>query len=134
MWVRYRVSSRRPTDVRRYSVRGRRPSNVLVQVTYPASSSLRTCTLRLPSVVSSSALISLKVSDSAAASALTMPRRMRWWMRLSRLAEPRATPPPPPDRRAGTRGADAPARRRRPAPESAPALPPHHHPEGQVQP
>src|SRR6266853_202060 len=130
MWVRYRVSSRRPTAVSRYSVRGRRPSKVLVQVTRSASSSLRACTLRFPSVVSSSALISLNVSDSTAASALTMPRRMRWWMRLSRLAEPR----PPADRGAWPRGAEASDRCRRAALESATVLPPHDHPEGDVQP
>src|SRR5882672_5749933 len=75
MWLRYRASSRRPRGARRYSVRGRRPSKLLVQTTCWASSSLRQWTERLPSVVLRSALSSLNVSESVAASALTIPRR-----------------------------------------------------------
>src|SRR5688572_32398145 len=52
---------------------------------YPASSSLRACTLRLPSVVFIKFFRSLKVSDSLAASALIIPRRRRSWIKRSRL-------------------------------------------------
>src|SRR5690606_12091151 len=77
MWRMYSSSAPRPDSVRRYSVRGTRPSKVLVHVMYDASSSLRACTLRLPSVVSRSAFSSLNVRDSLTARALTMPSRMR---------------------------------------------------------
>src|SRR5256885_4754758 len=50
---------------------------------YSASSSLRACTLRLPSVVCISFLRSLKLSESLTASALTMPSRSRSWIRRS---------------------------------------------------
>src|SRR6185436_5314768 len=51
-----------------------------VHDTYPASSSLRVCTLRLPSVVCVIALSSVNVSGSLlAASALTMASRVRSW-------------------------------------------------------
>ena len=73
---------------------------------------------------SSSALISLNVSDSSAASALTMPSRMRWWMSLSRLAEPRRGAVA--RRRAGAprdgRGAERSARCRRPRSNQPPCL------------
>ena len=51
MCARYFSSARRPAAVRRYSVRGTRPSNVFSHPMYCASSSLRAWTLRLPSVV-----------------------------------------------------------------------------------
>src|SRR5262245_49251685 len=54
-----------------------RPAKVLAQTMYSASSSLRAWTLRLPSVVFSRRLRSLKVSDSLTASALTIPSRSR---------------------------------------------------------
>src|ERR1051325_5694598 len=63
-----------------------RPSNDFVQVIYCAFSSLRACTLRLPSEVLSRALSSLNVSASFTASALTMPSRTRSWIRRSRSA------------------------------------------------
>src|SRR5262245_37571092 len=50
---------------------------------YPASSSFRACTLRLPSVVCSRPFSSLNVSDSFAARALTIPSRIRSWIRRS---------------------------------------------------
>src|SRR5438067_739184 len=86
MWSRYCSRARRPAPVSRYSVFGIRPSNDFVQVTYDASSSLRACTLRLPSVVLRSALSSLKLKLSLTASALTMPRRTRSW--ISRSSSP----------------------------------------------
>src|SRR5437764_105318 len=86
MWSRYCSRARRPAPVSRYSVFGIRPSNDFVQVTYDASSSLRACTLRLPSVVLRSALSSLKLRLSLTASALTMPRRTRSW--ISRSSSP----------------------------------------------
>src|SRR2546430_895490 len=86
MWSRYCSRARRPAPVSRYSVFGIRPSNDFVQVTYDASSSLRACTLRLPSVVLRSALSSLKLKLSLTASALTMPRRPRSW--ISRSSSP----------------------------------------------
>src|SRR2546423_1738079 len=86
MWSRYCSRARRPAPVRRYSVFGIRPSNDLVQVTYDASSSLRAWTLKLPSLVLSSALSSLKLKLSLTASALTMPRRTRSWIRRSSSA------------------------------------------------
>src|ERR1039458_4839154 len=55
---------------------------------YLASSSLRACTLKLPSVVSSSFLRSVKVSDSLTERALRMPRRRRSCTRRSKLAVP----------------------------------------------
>src|SRR5262245_63156381 len=60
-----------------------RPANDFVQTMYWASSSLRACTLRLPSVVWSSAFRSLNVSDSFTASALAMPSRTCSWMTRS---------------------------------------------------
>src|SRR3989441_12304499 len=92
MWSRERSSARRPAAVSRYSVFGIRPSNDLVQVMYCASSSRRACTLKLPSVVLSSALSWLKLNDSFTASALTMPSRTRSWISRSSSA---ARPPPP---------------------------------------
>src|SRR5437016_1830394 len=83
MWSRYCSRARRPAPVNRYSVFGIRPSNDFVQVTYDASSSLRACTLRLPSVVFKSALSWLKLRLSFTASALTMPRRTRSWISRS---------------------------------------------------
>ena len=77
MWTRYFSSARRPAAVRRYSVRGTRPSNDLSHAMYWASSSLRAWTLRLPSVVSSRRFRSLNDRRSLTASALTMPRRSR---------------------------------------------------------
>src|SRR4029077_14154327 len=62
---------------------------------YCASSSRRACTLKLPSVVLSSALSWLKLNESFTASALTMPRRTRSWISRSNSA---ARPPPPPPR------------------------------------
>src|SRR5512142_3413066 len=55
---------------------------------YSASSSRRACTLRLPSVVLSSALSSLKLRLSFTARALTIPRRIRSWISRSRSAAP----------------------------------------------
>src|SRR5437588_8680740 len=92
MWSRYCSRARRPAPVSRYSVFGIRPSNDLVQVTYEASSSLRACTLRFPSVVLRSALSSLKLRLSFTASALTMPRRTRSW--ISRSSSAVRTPAP----------------------------------------
>src|SRR5256886_14162332 len=86
MWSRYCSRARRPAPVSRYSVFGIRPSNDFVHMTYDASSSLRACTLRLPSVVLRSALSSLKLKLSLTASALTMPRRTRSW--ISRSSSP----------------------------------------------
>src|SRR5688572_3234892 len=85
MWLRSFWSALRPAAVNLYSVFGRRPSKNLVQEMYPASSSLRACTLRLPSVVFIKFFRSLKVSDSLAASALIIPRRRRSWIKRSRL-------------------------------------------------
>src|SRR6266496_5750970 len=69
-----------------------RPSKLFVGLTYPASSNLRACTLRLPSDVSSSFLSSLKVSDSFTESALRIPRRKRSWTNRSTLdASPTAS-------------------------------------------
>src|SRR5256885_1288983 len=53
---------------------------------YSASSSLRACTLRLPSLVFSSALSSLKVRLSRTARALTIASRTRSWISRSRAA------------------------------------------------
>src|SRR5437763_718268 len=92
MWSRYCSRARRPAPVSRYSVFGSRPSNDFVQVTYDASSSLRACTLRLPSVVLRSALSSLKLKLSLTASALTMPRRTRSWISRSSSPVRGATP------------------------------------------
>src|SRR5258706_9101727 len=50
---------------------------------YSASSSLRAWTLRLPSVVLRMRLRSLKLRLAFVARALTMPRRMRSWIRRS---------------------------------------------------
>src|SRR5437879_2385644 len=86
MWSRYRSSARRPVAVSRYRVWGTRPANDLVQVTYCAPSSLRAWTLRFPSVVLRSVFSSLNVSASFTASALTMPRRTRSWIRRSSSA------------------------------------------------
>src|SRR5580700_6962162 len=74
---------------------GRRPSNDLVQVRYFASSSLRACALRLPSLTSNSAFSSLKVSSSRTASALIMPRRTRSYTRRSKRASSRPAPATP---------------------------------------
>src|SRR2546426_12471928 len=63
-----------------------RPWNDLVQMIYWAASSFRACTLRLPSVAFSSPLSSLKLSAAFTASALTMPRRTRSWIRRSSSA------------------------------------------------
>src|SRR5438034_152169 len=63
-----------------------RPWNDLVHVIYWAASSFRACTLRLPSVAFSSPLSSLKLSAVFTASALTMPRRTRSWIRRSSSA------------------------------------------------
>src|SRR5213083_1738617 len=63
-----------------------RPWNDLVHVIYWAASSFRACTLRLPSVAFSSPFSSLKLSASFTASALTMPRRTRSWIRRSSSA------------------------------------------------
>src|SRR5437762_11055392 len=63
-----------------------RPANDLLHVTYCASSSLRACTLKLPSVVLRSAFSSLKANASFTASALTMPSRTRSWIRRSSSA------------------------------------------------
>src|SRR5215208_7733466 len=52
---------------------------------YPASSSLRAWTLRLPSVVFIRFLSALKVSDSFAARALMIPSRKRSWINRSRF-------------------------------------------------
>src|SRR5882724_4261374 len=54
---------------------------------YAASSSRRACTLRLPSVAFISRFRSLNDSVSFTASALTMPRRTRSWIRRSRASE-----------------------------------------------
>src|SRR5438309_6074575 len=70
-----------------------RPANDLLQVMYCASSSLRACTLKLPSVVLRSAFSSLKVNASFTASALTMPSRTRSWIRRSSSAARRARSP-----------------------------------------
>src|SRR5215208_2011833 len=86
MWPKYLSRARRPAAVNLYSVFGMRPSKYLLQTTYCASSSLRACTLRLPSVVFRSRLRSLKVSDSLTARALTMARRTRSWMSRSSSA------------------------------------------------
>src|SRR5277367_1472275 len=83
IWSRYSVRARRPEAVRRYSVRGTRPSKNFIQEMYCASSSLRAWTLRLPSVVLRTRLRSLKLRESLVARALTIPRRMRSWMRRS---------------------------------------------------
>src|SRR5205823_2506966 len=58
---------------------------------YCASSRRRACTLKLPSVVLSSALSWLKLSESFTASALTMPRRTRAW--TSRSSSAARNPP-----------------------------------------
>src|SRR5713226_10326768 len=58
---------------------------------YCASSSRRACTLKLPSVVLSSALSWLKLKESFTASALTMPRRTRSW--ISRSSSAAREPP-----------------------------------------
>src|ERR1035438_6236179 len=69
-----------------------RPSKLLAQDTYPASSNFRACTLRLPSEVSSSFFSWMKVSDSFTVSALRIPRRRRSWTRRSNLeASPTAS-------------------------------------------
>src|ERR1035438_996383 len=60
-----------------------RPAKLLVQSTYPASSSFRAWMLRLPSEASSSFLSSPKVNDWFTASALRMPSRRRSWTRRS---------------------------------------------------
>src|SRR3989442_8046652 len=86
MWSRYRSRARRPAAVRRYTVWGTRPANDFVQLMYCASSSLRACTLKLPSDVLSAAFKSLKVRLSLTARALTMPSRTRSWMRRSSAA------------------------------------------------
>src|SRR5947209_634867 len=70
-----------------------RPANDLLHVMYCASSSLRACTLKLPSVVLRSAFSSLKVNASFTASALTMPRRTRSWISRSSSAARRARSP-----------------------------------------
>src|SRR5438132_1187500 len=70
-----------------------RPANDLLQVMYCASSSLRACTLKLPSVVLRSAFSSLKVNASFTASALTMPSRTRSWIRRSSSAARKARSP-----------------------------------------
>ena len=134
MWSRYRVelaAARRGEPV---LGPGPPPVEALGAGDVPASSSLRACTLRLPSVVLQQRLELVEVSDSTAASALTMPSRMRWWMRLSR------GPPARPGRarrgRGGAlpRGAVVPDRPRRAAAfESATVPPRHEHPEGRVQ-
>src|SRR5476649_219582 len=62
-----------------------RPLKDLALAAYPASSSLRAWTLRLPSVVSSSFFSSLKVRESLTASALSIPRRRRSWTSRSSL-------------------------------------------------
>src|SRR6185436_4252331 len=85
IWAMYFSNARRPAAVSRYWVFGIRPSKLLSTAMYFASSSLRAWTLRLPSVVSSSAFRSLKVSESLTASALTMASRIRSWMMRSRL-------------------------------------------------
>src|SRR5215467_3532217 len=77
IWSRYSASADRPLPVRRYSVRGTRPSKNFTHETYSASSSLRAWTLRFPSVVLRTRLRSLKLSESLVASALTMPSRIR---------------------------------------------------------
>src|SRR5260370_34697478 len=51
-----------------------------------ATSSLRACTLKLPSLVFSSAFSSLKVRLSLTARALTMPKRTRSWISRSSWA------------------------------------------------
>src|SRR3954447_12459107 len=68
----------------RYSVFGIRPSKLLVQRIYPASSSFRACTLRLPSVVFSNRFRSANVSASFTASELMIASRSRSWMSRSR--------------------------------------------------
>src|SRR5438552_2473838 len=70
-----------------------RPANDLLHVMYCASSSLRACTLKLPSVVLRSAFSSLKVNASFTASALTMPRRTRSWISRSSSAARSARSP-----------------------------------------
>src|SRR5262245_2100196 len=84
MCARYFSNARLPDAVRRYSVRGSRPSNDFSTTMYSASSSFRAWTLRLPSVVSSSRFRSLNVSRSFTASAETMPSRSRSWIKRSR--------------------------------------------------
>src|SRR5512144_1679166 len=59
---------------------------------YSASSSLRACTLRLPSETLSRLLSSLKLARSTPASADTIPRRTRSWIRRSSSAAARAAP------------------------------------------
>src|SRR5438445_662298 len=70
-----------------------RPANDLLHVMYCASSSLRACTLKLPSVVLRSPFSSLKVNASFTASALTMPRRTRSWISRSSSAARSARSP-----------------------------------------
>src|ERR1700683_2418035 len=77
------------------TVLGRRASKDFVQLRYLASSSLRACALRLPSLTSNSALSSLKVSSSRTASALIMPRRTRSYTRRSKRASSRPAPATP---------------------------------------
>src|SRR5262249_36699675 len=72
-----RLSALRPSAVSRYTVFGRRSAKDLVQLRYLASSSLRACALKLPSLTSNSAFSSLKLSSSRTARALRMPRRTR---------------------------------------------------------
>src|SRR5687767_833965 len=108
MWSRYRASARRPGGVSRNVVLGRRPSKVFSHATYPASSSFRAWTLRLPAVAPSSRCRSLNASESFAARALTIPSRIRSWIRRSRRSAGAARstadrPVPAPDRRAGVR-------------------------------
>src|ERR1051326_5593148 len=86
LWPRERSRGLRPAAVRRYSVLGVRPSKYFLQTTYCASSNLRACTLRFPSVVFRSCLRSLKVSESLTASALMMASRMRSCMSRSSSA------------------------------------------------
>src|SRR2546421_1618710 len=70
-----------------------RPANDLLHEMYCASSSLRACTLKLPSVVLRSPFSSLKVNASFTASALTMPSRTRSWISRSSSAARSARSP-----------------------------------------
>ena len=93
MWSRYFSKALRPAGASVYSVRGIRPSKLLLHRMYLASSSLRAWTLKFPSVVLSNFFRSLKVSDELAARALIIPKRMRSWIKRSKsgIASPGAS-------------------------------------------
>ena len=76
---RYFSKALRPLPVSRYSVLGSLLANDLEHSMYPATSSLRACTLRLPSVVARRLFKSAKLTCPLAASALRIPSLIRAW-------------------------------------------------------